>query len=181
MGHAVALLRAVNLGPHQRVSSADLKALAGRLKLADAKTLLASGNLVFEDDGRSPAALEKALEAASVEWLGLETDYFVRDAKDLAAVVSANPFAKAAKEDPSHLVVFFMKKAAGAAAVKALRGGLVGPERVEAVGRHAYLHYPAGIGTSKLTNKVLEKHLGSAGTGRNWNTVLKLLSLTIPK
>jgi uncharacterized protein (DUF1697 family) len=178
MGQVVALLRAVNLGPHKKVSSEDLKALAGRIGLVGAKTLLASGNLVFRDDGRDPAALEKSLEKASAESLGLETDYFVRNSSDLEAVVEGNPFTKAAQEDPSHLLVLFMKKAPGAGAVKALRGAIVGPERVECAGRHAYLHYPAGIGTSKLTSKLLEKHLASAGTGRNWNTVLKLLALT---
>ena len=30
---------------------------------------------------------------------------------------------------------------------------------------------------SKLTNALLERHLGVAGTARNWNTVLKLADL----
>jgi uncharacterized protein (DUF1697 family) len=38
--------------------------------------------------------------------------------------------------------------------------------------------YPAGIGTSKLTNKLIEDKLGTRATGRNWNTVLKLRDLT---
>lgn len=177
MAHVVALLRAVNLGPHNKVSSERLRELAGKLKLADAKTLLASGNLIVRDDGQKPAELEKLLETASTKWLGLKTDYFVRSASDLEKVVKANPFEKAAEDDPSHLVVLFMKSTPGAAAVKALRAAIVGPELVESEGRHVYFHYPAGIGESKLTNKVIEKHLGGTGTGRNWNTVLKLLAL----
>jgi uncharacterized protein (DUF1697 family) len=34
--------------------------------------------------------------------------------------------------------------------------------------------YPDGIGTSKLTNAIIERKLGMNGTARNWNTVLKL-------
>jgi uncharacterized protein (DUF1697 family) len=52
-----------------------------------------------------------------------------------------------------------------------------GPEEVEIVGQDAYITYPKGIGKSKLTNALLEKHLGVAGTARNWNTVTKLLAL----
>ena len=44
-------------------------------------------------------------------------------------------------------------------------------------GRQAYVVYPDGVGTSKLTIALLERKLGTAGTGRNWNTVLKLAEL----
>jgi uncharacterized protein (DUF1697 family) len=37
--------------------------------------------------------------------------------------------------------------------------------------------YPDGIGASRLTTALIERTLGTAGTGRNWNTVLKLAAL----
>ena len=37
--------------------------------------------------------------------------------------------------------------------------------------------YPEGMGKSKLTNALIERKLGVAGTARNWNTVLKLATL----
>ena len=52
-----------------------------------------------------------------------------------------------------------------------------GRERVRVDGRQAYVVYPDGVGQSKLTVTVLERWLGSRGTGRNWNTVLKLQAL----
>ena len=54
---------------------------------------------------------------------------------------------------------------------------VVGRETVELRGRHAYIVFPDGIGRSKLTNTVIESRLGTRGTGRNWNTVLKLAEL----
>lgn len=45
-------------------------------------------------------------------------------------------------------------------------------------GRHAYIVYPDGIGRSKLTTALIEKHLGTRVTGRNWNTVRKLATLS---
>ena len=54
---------------------------------------------------------------------------------------------------------------------------ITGPEVVRASGRHAYIVYPNGTGRSRLTNALIEKHLGTRGTGRNWNTVLKLRAL----
>jgi uncharacterized protein (DUF1697 family) len=58
--------------------------------------------------------------------------------------------------------------------VAALQAGIVGPEKLRAVGRQLYISYPAGAGTSKLTGAVIERTLGIRGTARNWNTVLKL-------
>jgi uncharacterized protein (DUF1697 family) len=178
MSRVVALLRAVNLPSHQKVGSAQLKAFATDLGFTDAQTLLASGNLVFGAGAQKAEALEKRLEAESPKRLGLATDFFVRTAGDLEGVVTKNPFPEASKEDPSHLVVLFLKAPATEAGLKALRAAIAGRERVAGGGRHVYAHYVDGIGESRLTNKLIEKHLGAACTGRNWNTVLKLLALT---
>jgi uncharacterized protein (DUF1697 family) len=43
--------------------------------------------------------------------------------------------------------------------------------------RHLYIVYPTGMGTSKLTNTVIERVLGTRGTARNWNTVTRLAAL----
>jgi uncharacterized protein (DUF1697 family) len=71
----------------------------------------------------------------------------------------------------------FMKKAPKAEDVEALQAAIKGREIVRAAGRQAFIYYPDGAGNSKLTINVIEKKLGSRGTGRNWNTVLKLGAL----
>ena len=100
----VALLRAVNLAGHNRVGMADLKALLAGLGFADAQTLLQSGNIVFTGGNKTTASLEQALERAAAKQLELETDFFVRTAKEWQAIVDANPFPREAKDDPSHLL-----------------------------------------------------------------------------
>jgi uncharacterized protein (DUF1697 family) len=62
--------------------------------------------------------------------------------------------------------------------VDALQKAIKGRETVKAKGRQAYFVYPDGVGSSKLTIKMIEKLLATNGTARNWNTVLKLLALT---
>jgi uncharacterized protein (DUF1697 family) len=48
---------------------------------------------------------------------------------------------------------------------------------VRADGRHLYIVFPNGMGTSRLTNALIERKLGTRGTARNWNTTLKLHAL----
>jgi uncharacterized protein (DUF1697 family) len=176
----VALLRAVNLGPHGKIAMTDLRTLMTELGLQDGKTLLQSGNMVFRGGSKTGAALERQLEGETKMRFDLETDFFVRTAAEWNAVVAANPFLDEARKDPSHLVVIFLKEAIKPAAVAALQAAIPGREVARCQGknvREVYITYPDGIGRSKVTNTLLEKKLGTSGTGRNWNTVLKLQAL----
>mgnify|MGYP002399900788 CR=1 FL=1 len=92
-------------------------------------------------------------------------------------MVADNPFRVEAERDPGHLLVMFLKQAPTREAVTALQRAITGREVVRAEGRHAYLVYPDGVGRSRLTSALIEKHLGTRGTGRNWNTVQKLGAL----
>jgi len=174
----VALLRAVNLGPHNPVAMSELREFLGALGLLEARTLLQSGNAVFGAAGLTPAALERRLEAEAVGRLGLTTTFFVRTAKEWRALVAANPFPDEAVRDPGHLLVLCLKAAPTPAAVAALQASIKGREVVRVVGRQAYAVYPDGVGHSRLTIAVIEKALGTRGTGRNWNTVMKLAAAT---
>ncbi len=171
----IALLRAVNVGGHGKVSMADLRAFLSTLGFSDAQSLLQSGNLVFTN--KKTTDLETLLEREARKRLGLETDFFVRSASEWDAVVAANPFPKEAARSPASFLVMVLKKAPAMDAIEALHAAVSGPERVSISGRHAYLVYANGIVGSRLTNVLIERKLGVRGTARNWNTVLKLQAL----
>jgi uncharacterized protein (DUF1697 family) len=177
MSVQVALLRGINVGGHNLVAMSDLRDLCGALGLGGATTLLQSGNLVFQSDQLTGAELEQLLEVETAKRFNVSADYIVRSAAEWEKVVARNPFPKEAKNDPSHLLVMFLKAAPPAKSVAALQAAIVGPEIVRSDGKQLYIVYPAGIGRSKLTGALIEKKLGARGTGRNWNTVLKLLAI----
>ena len=170
----IGLLRAVNLGKHNKVGMADLRELLAASGMQDVRSLLQSGNVAFRSDVHTAAQLERVLEHAAAKRLGLETDFFVRTASDWQAIIAGNPFPAEAERDPSHLLVMFLKKAPDREHVTALKGAITGREIVRAKGRHAYVVYPDGIGRSRLTTAFIEQKLATRATGRNWNTVLKL-------
>ncbi|HZP76793.1 MAG TPA: DUF1697 domain-containing protein [Pseudolabrys sp.] len=173
----VAFLRAVNVGG-KTLPMATLRDYAQALGLGNPRTLLQSGNLVFTADGTTVAKLEALLEARAEKRLGSKIECMVRSARELAAIIAKNPFPAEAKRDPAHLLVMVLKDKPGAAAVTALRAAIKGRETVAAAGRELYIVYPDGIGRSKLTVALIEKTLARRGTGRNWNTLLKLATLT---
>src|SRR6185312_2875525 len=135
--------------------------------------LLQSGNLVFSTTGKSAAALETMLETAIKAEIGVETAVCVRTARQWDALIQANPFPDAAREDPSHLLLTAFKTAPKPGGAETLAEAYHGPERAAVALDHAFIFFPEGIGRSKLTPALLGRHLGQ-GTARNWNTVLKL-------
>ncbi len=173
----IALLRGVNVGGNKKVAMADLCDMVTGLGFTDARSLLNSGNLVFGSTKSDVAAIERLLEREASSRLGLQTEFFIRSATDWQAVIAANPFPEEARRDPGHLVVMCLKDPTTAKRVEALQAAITGPEVVRAAKTHVYITYPAGIGTSRLTNAMIDKALGTRGTGRNWNTVLKLGAL----
>jgi uncharacterized protein (DUF1697 family) len=177
MSRHIALLRAINVAGHNLVAMSDLRGLCEKLGLADAKTSLQSGNLVFQSARRTGAALEEYLESETAKRLKIAADYIVRSADEWAKIVALNPFPKEAKSDPSHLVVMFLKTAPQSKDVAELHAAINGPEIIRADGKQLYIVYPTGIGRSKLTGTLIEKKLGIRGTARNWNTVLKLAAM----
>jgi uncharacterized protein (DUF1697 family) len=159
------------------VKMADLRKFLADIGLEEGETLLQSGNLVFCDAIRGSDELEKLLHQEAKERLGLETDFFVRSVRQWSEIIAANPFPREAEEDPSRLLVMFLKTAPSKKDVDAIQAAITGPERIEAVDKQLYTVYPLGQGVSTIARTRGWKQLAGAGTGRNWNTVQKLSQL----
>jgi len=156
---------------------ADLRAMFEALGHAGARTWLQSGNVVFVAGERDAAQMETRFEGECQARLKLKVDVVVRTAAEWNSLVARNPFRREAVNDPGHLLVMCLKEKPAKGRVAALRAAIRGRERIEGLGRELYIHYIDGVGTSKLTTALIEKTLGTRGTARNWNTVLKLSAM----
>lgn len=173
MPNLACFLRAVNVGA-RKCKMADLKALLeDELGFSDVKTLLNSGNVVFTAREKPPAAL-KLLEPAISKMCGFHVDCVVKTGAELRAALEMNPFPDS---DQKHVVIILTQKAPSAAAVKALAEKNKGPEILRLVGKDLFIAYPEGIGESKLSATIIDKATGMPGTGRNMNTIAKIVDL----
>jgi uncharacterized protein (DUF1697 family) len=161
----VGLLRAVNVGG-RLLKMDELKRIAGALGYGSPRTYIASGNLLFDsDDGE--AEVKRELESAISAHMGKPVEVMVRTAEELAGVVAANPFAS---EQQNRVVTIFFDKPPPADAVQTAKN--ISDERLALGRREIYVHYPSGLGRSKL------RLAGTAtGTARNMNTVAKVAAL----
>ncbi len=169
MATFIALLRAVNVGGTGLLPMKDLSALCTDLGFGKVRTYIQSGNVVFESKLPEKTVRTK-LEEALTKRLGKKADVLVRTASELRSILEANPFPEA---QPSKVTVLFLSNPVP----KDLLDTVVAPggEEVRLGHREVYIHYPAGMGRSKLKLGLTE-----AATARNINTVAKLVEMTAP-
>jgi uncharacterized protein (DUF1697 family) len=162
-----ALLRGINVGGRSMLAMRDLKALCEQEGYGSVRTYIASGNVVFTAKA-GEAAVRTSLERAVTRHMGRPVAVLVRTAAELAATIAANPFRGAAG---NRVLVFFQPEPPPKDAL----AGVVAPDGEELAvrGRELFVHYPNGMGRSKL-----KVPLWSGATSRNLNTVVKLAELT---
>lgn len=171
----VALLRGVNVGKANRVPMADLRALLSELGYTNVRTLLNSGNAVFQASKGTPNKLAAEISNAIASKLNVEVPVIVKSAKELSAIVAGNSLVDAA-QDHSRLLVTFVQDPKALPGLGAIERLVVPPEKFLVGKAAAYLHCPDGILESKAGSALLGKP-GKAATTRNWATVLKLQAL----
>ena len=173
----VSMLRAVNVGGTSRIKMEALRAVYESLGLADVRTLLQSGNVVFRSGLTDRERLVKRIMQEIERQLDLKVEVILRTLAEVESIIERGPVL-GANADMSKLLVMFLSSVPGAAAQAALMKWHKSKqlkEMVELRGPEIYLYYPDGVGRSKLTNAVIESHLDTSGTSRNWNTLTKLV------
>ncbi|HZE41922.1 MAG TPA: DUF1697 domain-containing protein [Stackebrandtia sp.] len=171
MTRYVALLRGINVGGHNKVPMAELRALFAELGHAGARSYIQSGNVVFDAD-EAPEPLRAKLEAAVAERFDVANPIMLRDRGELEAIVAANPFA-GRDLDPKKVTVSFLSGALSGGEDLAVPEGMV--EEIVAARRELYVYYPDGLGRTRLDSAFFARRLrGASATVRNWRTVEKL-------
>lgn len=171
----VALLRGVNLGAHNKVPMAGLRALIADLGAEEVQTYVQSGNVVFRS-ALPRAELARRIERELRARFGVDADVVLCTKAELARVIAGNPFADD-EPDPKRLHVTFLAQAPDRSRVAGLKGEQFGPDRFHVTRAAVYLHTPGGYGRTKLGNTYFEKKLAVRATTRNWRTVTALAEL----
>ena len=177
MPKSICLLRAVNVGGRQ-VKMDELKAMATGLGFKDAKTLLASGNLVLDAGKLSSDQLSAKLEAEFQKRFGFHAEFICRTAKEWRVLMDGCPFPEDHDGRGNRLLCLVSQGAPAVDVVKTLQDIAVDGERVARHRDDVWISFTdEGMARSKLMGARTMKAFGVPVTGRNWNTVAKLGAL----
>ncbi|MGN6153475.1 MAG: DUF1697 domain-containing protein [Lysobacteraceae bacterium] len=174
MATHVALFRGINVGKAKRIAMAELKALFEELGYADVRTLLNSGNVVFDAGRGIPVSHAKRIAAAVQDRTGVSSNTLVLPASALDSIVAEHPFGAEA-DDPSRLLVGFYLDDDRAPFMALAQAH---PEAAFVVGAEAcHLWCPDGILESRVAELLGGAKFRDRVTMRNRATVLKLQAL----
>ena len=104
----VALLRGI-MPSNPNMSNENLRRLFGDLGFQNVRTVISSGNVLFETNTKSNTALEARIENALPERLGFKSTTIIRSADQLQALIESNPFKNIVDAPQSRLNVTFLK------------------------------------------------------------------------
>lgn len=167
MNTHIAFLRGINVGGNTMVSMKELAAICAHIGFKNVRTYLNSGNVIFQS-ALPEAELQGVLETVLSVKTGKDIGVVIRSPGDLGRIVRDNPFPEAV---PSRVGVLLVREPVA----KDILAEFVIPGREKVVPgrREVYVHYPEGMGRSKLK----WPHPLRGGTMRNITTLSKLAGL----
>lgn len=173
----ISLLRGINVGGHKKIRMADLRGLYTALGLRATRTILQSGNAVFQTEETDLPFVQARIEMGILDQFGFEVRVILRAAADFRSIIGRHPFSDAQASETKKMVLVFLSARPSLDDVDKLRAGKPGREFIHADGSELYIFYTDGQAGSKLDNSRIERALGLQSTARNWNTCQRLLQL----
>jgi uncharacterized protein (DUF1697 family) len=173
----ISMLRGVNLARHQRMKMEALRAVYESLGLRNPQTYVQSGNVIFSASEKNHVRLAARIEQAIEKAFGFRPAVILRTVAELRDAIARNPFADRRGMEPNKLLVTFLGEDPGEEAREKVRAIDAAPEELHIDGRELYIYFTNGMARPKLPLARIERILAVPGTGRNWNSVTKMLEM----
>lgn len=173
----ISMLRGVNVGGHNVVKMEALRGLYESVNLKSPKTFVQSGNVVFLSKETNLQSLSRRIQEAIESNFGFRPDVILRSSRDMRHVIARNPFAGRHGIEPGKLQVMFLASEPAEQARESLLKLDTKGEELHFRASEVYIYFRNGMGKTKLSMLAVERALSSSFTGRNWNTVTKLMEL----
>ena len=171
----VAFLRGINVGGNTVISMEDLKKAFASLGFANIRTILASGNVVFDAVGTDRAVMTAKIEQKLKRKFGFEIAVILRTSEEIQALLAAKPFENAKITPRTKLQVSFLllNSAQGLKVSERLNGTDFEVFRLTEGEVCSVVKVSPEWGTTDLM-RLLEKQFGKGITTRTWNTVERI-------
>lgn len=170
-------LRGINVGGHHKVPMAELRQILTDMGFANVKTLLNSGNTVFETDQSNIEELESKIETHLNQQFKFSIPLILKSKNEILELVQKNPFEAISLHTDLRLYVSFLKTSAHTDKPLPYRSDDGGFEIIS-------IHMNCICSVLDLSKtktpdgmKVLENIFGKNITTRNWNTLLKMVAM----
>jgi uncharacterized protein (DUF1697 family) len=172
----VAFLRGINVGGHKLIKMEELSKAFNSMGFKNVKTLLASGNVLFDTQGPKSTGLAEKIEHGLEKLLGHKIGVLLRTLPELKALADSRPFNNIKISSQTRLYITFLSEKPKTA-IKAPYESPAKQFKILRISQNEVLSVLELSPDSKSTDLMgfLDKEFGRAVTTRNWNTIEKLL------
>ena len=176
MNTYIALLKGINVGGHKKVPMADLRNLLTESGFEDVKTYIQSGNIILKSSETNLQNLEHKIQKIIIEEFGFEVSVLVRIRQDLQRIFKDCPFSEE-KKVKSYFTM--LHTTPDSELVKVASEKIYEGEEYFIINDCIYFYCEKGYGKAKFNMNFFERKLKTIGTARNYNTMVKLLSMSM--
>ena len=170
----IILLKGINVGGHKKVPMTELRELLNKSGFEDVQTYIQSGNIILKSSEK-PNLIEKKIHEAILTHFGFEVSVLVKTRDDLKCIFDDSPFS----EDKKKASYFMMlHDIPDDHLVKEASEKVYEGEEYQIIKDCIYYYSAKGFGKSKFNANFFERKLNTFATARNYNTMVKLLSLS---
>ena len=176
MQQYVALLRGINVGGNKKVPMAELKKVLEKGGLKNVKTILASGNVVFES-GLKISELSSVISSVIEKAFGFPVPVLLRTHREIKDLISLNPFNGIKVTPKTRLYVTFLS----GKPKDVIPSRYTSPDKsfriISSPDKAVFSVLDLTVSNTPEAMNALEKMYGKNITTRNWNTILKIADL----
>lgn len=175
MNQYIVLLKGINVGGHKKVPMADLRQLLTNIGFQEVQTYIQSGNIILQTKENDSLEIEINISKAILNHFGFEVSVLVKTREDLQRIFNESPFS----EDKKKASYFMMlHDTPSEDLVKEASEKSYDGEEYLIINDCIYYFYEKGLGKAKFNVNFFERKFKTFATARNYNTMVKLLSLS---
>lgn len=175
MNTYIALLRGINVGGHKKVPMAELRELLSKSGYKNVQTYIQSGNVVLETSEKSTQKIEETIKKGILDYFGFEVSVLVKTGHELKRIFDDSPFSEEKKKASYFMMLHDTPEEN---LVKVASEKIYEGEEYKIIKDCIYFFCDKGYGQSKFDANYFERKLKTFATARNYNTMVKLLSLS---
>ncbi len=170
----LALLRGINVGGHKKVPMADLRAMLEKAGYRNVRTVLATGNVLFESPDKDVPGIQKELARRLADTFGFDIPVILRPYAVVEQLLAADPFQNAEATGDTRLLVSFLGDPPQEAPALPHVAGDGAVQVIALVDNIACTVLDLSKKGTVDAMRVLEMLFGKNITTRTWNTVRRI-------
>jgi len=175
MKTCIVLLKGINVGGHRKVPMAELRELLSKSGFEDVQTYIQSGNVILKSSEKNIKNIEDIVKKAVLDYFGFEVSVLAKTKEGLHRIFDDSPFLEE-KKTASYFMM--LHKAPDSNDVTEASKKLYEGEEYYIINDCIYYYNANGFGKAKFNANFFERKLNTFITARNYNTMVKLLSLS---